>query len=129
MTNDEDGLVPFDVLCSVFGVWLLSSDFWLLTSDLWRRAPSFSFPIPLKLISIAPVRGLYRKERTDHGRQLASVAFSVVPKLDNRVRVAEDPPSSTGIRRTPSRVKGEPFLYATARLLGLPGGTFCQKMS
>jgi len=37
MTNDEDGLVPFDVLCSVFGVWLLSSDFWLLTSGAVRR--------------------------------------------------------------------------------------------
>ncbi len=42
------------------------------------------------------MRGLYRKERTDHGRQPARATFSVVPKPDNRVRVAEDPSSSTG---------------------------------
>jgi len=42
------------------------------------------------------VRGLYRKERTDHGRQPARATFSVVPKPDNRVRVAENPSSSTG---------------------------------
>ena len=42
------------------------------------------------------MRGLYRKERTDHGRQPAAVAFSVVPKLDNRLRLAENPPSSAG---------------------------------
>ncbi len=50
----------------------------------------------LKLNSIASVRGLYRKERTDHGRQPAPLSFSVVRKLDNRVRVAENPPSSAG---------------------------------
>jgi integron integrase len=42
------------------------------------------------------VRGFYRKERTDHGRQPARATFSVVPKADNRVRVAENPSSSTG---------------------------------
>jgi hypothetical protein len=42
------------------------------------------------------VRDLYRKERTDHGRQPATVSISVLPKLENRVRVAENPPSSTG---------------------------------
>ena len=42
------------------------------------------------------MRGLYRKERTDHGRQPAPAAFSVVPKLDSRVRIAEDSPSTTG---------------------------------
>jgi Phage integrase, N-terminal SAM-like domain len=42
------------------------------------------------------VRGLYRKERTDHGRQPAPVAFSVVSKLDNRFRVAEGHPSLPG---------------------------------
>jgi hypothetical protein len=30
--------------------------------------------------SIAPVRRLYRKERTDHGRQPARIAFSIVSK-------------------------------------------------
>jgi hypothetical protein len=46
------------------------------------------------------VRGLYRKERTDHRRQPALVSrgavLSVVPKPDNRARVAEDPPFPTG---------------------------------
>ena len=41
------------------------------------------------------MRSLYRKERTDHGRQPAPGVFSVVPKSDNRVRVAENPSSST----------------------------------
>jgi hypothetical protein len=42
------------------------------------------------------VRGLYRKERTDHGRQPAPVAFSIVPKSTDSLRVAENPSSSTG---------------------------------
>src|SRR5207245_1001304 len=33
--------------------------------------------------TIAPVRGLYRKERTDHGRQTAGVAFSVIPSRED----------------------------------------------
>jgi hypothetical protein len=46
---------------------------------------------------MAPVRRLYQKVRTDHGRQPAPVPFSVVSKCDP-VRVAEDSPSSTGAR-------------------------------
>jgi integron integrase len=71
-------------------------DFCSLTSDLWRFALSFAFPIHRKFNSITAVRGLYRKERADHGRQPAPVAFSVVPKPDSRVRIAEDSPSTTG---------------------------------
>jgi Phage integrase, N-terminal SAM-like domain len=66
------------------------------TDNAAPRAARFSFPTRLQLNSIASVRGLYRKERTDHGRQPAPVALSVVPKRDNRVRVAENPPSPTG---------------------------------
>ena len=50
----------------------------------------------MRLIPSAPVRGLYRKERTDHGRQPAPVAFSIVPKSHDSLRVAENPPSSSG---------------------------------
>ena len=39
-------------------------------------APSFFFPIRVKLDTIAAVRGLYRKERTDHGRQRALLHYS-----------------------------------------------------
>src|SRR5205823_12096162 len=44
------------------------------------------------------VRGLYRKERTDHGRQPARVVFTVVPKREKSLRVAEESPSSTSAR-------------------------------
>ena len=50
----------------------------------------------MRLIPSAPVRGLYRKERTDHGRQPAPVAFSIVPKSHDSLRLAENPPSSSG---------------------------------
>ena len=50
----------------------------------------------VRLIPSAPVRGLYRKERTDHGRQPAPVAFSIVPKSHDSLRLAENPPSSSG---------------------------------
>jgi hypothetical protein len=36
-------------------------------------------PSSVPLIPSTPVRDLYRKERTDHERQLARVAFSVIP--------------------------------------------------
>src|SRR5438477_13040334 len=52
-------------------------------------------PSSVPLIPSLQVRGLYRKERTDHGRQPASVVLSVVPKPDSRVRLAEDSPSTT----------------------------------
>ena len=52
----------------------------------------------MRLIPSAPVRGLYRKERTDHGRQPAPVAFSIVPKSHDSLRLAENPPSSSGTR-------------------------------
>ena len=42
------------------------------------------------------MRGLYNKERTDHRRQPARVAFSIVSKPDNSLRVAENPPTTTG---------------------------------
>ena len=42
------------------------------------------------------MRGLYRKERTDQGRQPARVVLSIVPKPDNSLRLAESPPSSAG---------------------------------
>jgi hypothetical protein len=42
------------------------------------------------------VRGLYRKERTDHGRQPAPAAFSIVPKSHDSLRLAENPSSSSG---------------------------------
>ena len=76
----------------------LISDRWRLAlfSITRRFALSFAFPIHRKFNSITAVRGLYRKERTDHGRQPARATFSVVPKPDNRVRVAENPSSSTG---------------------------------
>jgi len=73
------GLSPFDVSSLTSGA---------------SRYP-FAFPIHLKFNSINLVRGLYRKERTDHGRQPASVVLSVVPKPDSRVRLAEDSPSTT----------------------------------
>jgi hypothetical protein len=46
-----------------------------------------------KLNSIARVRGLYRKERTDHGRQPARVVLSIVRKSHNSLRLAENPRS------------------------------------
>jgi integron integrase len=49
------------------------------------------------LIPSLQVRGLYQKERTDHGRQPAPVAFSIVPKSTDSLRLAENPSSSTGI--------------------------------
>jgi len=48
------------------------------------------------LIPSLQVRGLYRKERTDHGRQPAPVPFSVVTKSNDSLRLAENPPSSSG---------------------------------
>src|SRR5207253_4852602 len=48
------------------------------------------------LIPSLEVRGPYRKERTDHARPCAPVAFSIVPKSTDSLRVAENPPSSSG---------------------------------
>ena len=59
-----------------------------------RSLPLAHSSVPL--IPSLEVRGLYRKERTDHGRQPAPVAFSIVPKSTDSLRVAENPPSSSG---------------------------------
>ena len=53
-------------------------------------------PSSVPLIPSLQVRGLYRKERTDHGRQPAPVALSIVPKSTDSLRVAENPPASSG---------------------------------
>ena len=59
-----------------------------------RSLPLAHSSVPL--IPSLEVRGPYRKERTDHGRQPAPVAFSIVPKSTDSLRVAENPPSSSG---------------------------------
>ena len=92
-------------------------------SQTFYAAPCLKlFPPPRGFATLPAVTGVPTRRPLDHGRQPAPAAFPVVPKLDNRVRVAENPPSSADARsRTHSRVKGRAITYATARLRGLPG--------
>jgi len=63
---------------------------------LFPRSIGFPFLSRRELNKIEPVRGLYDKDRTDHRRQPARVAFSIISKPDNSLRVAENPPTTTG---------------------------------